>query len=307
MDDALLPYLICPQTHKKLISTNDVLVSETGEYKYPIYKKSIPLFAQQSCSDDGKIQQQHYDKIAKVYVENLNYPHTQEYSSYLDKAFLNTIDNNKLGVVAEVCCGTGEAFHLLKNKIKFGIGMDISLQMLIHAKKKLPEKNFYFIQADATLMPLKSNSIDTVLMLGGIHHIPNRKALFSEVSRILKPGGQFVWREPVSDFWVWKFLRDIIYRLSPMLDHQTESPLLYSDTVPVLENNNLTVDQWQTYGFFGFCLFMNSDVLFFNRLFRFIPGIRKLTYASTRLDDWITHRKLFKKSGLQVIGRAIKC
>ena len=307
MDNALLPYLICPQSHTKLVLEGDKLISESGQYQYPINREGIPLFAQQFCSDEGKIQQQHYDKIAKVYVENLNYPHTQEYSSYLDKAFLKTVDNTQLGVVAEVCCGTGEAFHLLKDTIKFGIGMDISEQMLLQAQQKLPEEKFHFIQADATLMPLKSASIDTVLMLGGIHHVPNRKELFSEISRILKPGGQFVWREPVSDFWLWKALRGIIYRLSPILDHQTESPLLYSDTIPVLESQSFIIKQWQTYGFFGFCLFMNSDVLFFNRLFRFIPGIRKLTYASTRLDDWITHKKLFKNSGLQVIGRAIKC
>jgi hypothetical protein len=39
---------------------------------------------------------------------------------------------------------------------------------------------------------------------------------------------------------------------------------------------------WKTYGFLGFCLLMNSDVLIFNRLFRFIPGIRAITRAFAR-------------------------
>ena len=306
MDEALLPYLVSPETHESLACLDEELVSETGSYKYSI-QHGIPMFAEKLCSEEGKIQQQHYDKIAKVYVENLAYPHTQEYTSYLDEKFLDAIDNKGLGVVAEVCCGAGEAFPLLKDKIEFGVGVDISLQMLLQAQQKLPEECFHFVQGDATQMPIKDSSIDTVIMLGGIHHVPDREALFSEVARILKPRGQFIWREPVSDFWLWRMLRSIIYRISPILDHQTERPLLYTETVPILEKSGLKLEKWQTYGFFGFCLFMNSDVLFFNRLFRFIPGIRSITRLSVMIDDWITHRKMLKNSGLQVIGKAVKC
>lgn len=306
MDEVVLPYLVCPENHESLSLSENKLITASGKCEYSI-QQDIPMFAEQFCSEEGRIQQQHYDNIAKVYVENLAYPHTQEYTSYLDKKFLESVGDRPLGVVAEVCCGAGEAFPLLKGRIEFGIGLDVSLQMLIQAKTKLHGNEFHYVQGDATQMPLKDDSVDTVIMLGGIHHVPDRKALFSEVSRILKTGGQFIWREPVSDFWLWKMLRSIIYRVSPILDHQTERPLLYSETVPILKKSGLQLEQWQTYGFFGFCLFMNSDVLFFNRFFRFIPGIRKLTRASVYIDDWITHRKVFKNSGLQVIGKAIKC
>ena len=49
---------------------------------------------------------------------------------------------------------------------------------------------------------------------------------------------------------------------------------------------------------------MNSDVLIFNRLFRFIPGIRAITRAFARLDDWITSRPSWTRRGLQVVGVA---
>lgn len=306
MDEALLPFLKSPENHEELILIKDELVSVSGEERYSV-RQGIPLFAEKNCSEEGRVQQKHYDKIAQIYVDNLSYPHTQEYTSYLDEKFLSVVDDEKLGVVAEVCCGAGEAFPLLKDKIELGIGLDISLQMLNQARKKLPEPKFHYVQGDATKIPIKDSSVDSVIMLGGIHHVPDRNALFSEIFRILKPGGQFIWREPVSDFWLWKILRSVIYRLSPVLDHQTERPLLYSETVPILEKTGFVIEKWQTYGFFGFCLFMNSDVLFFNRLFRFIPGIRKLTRVSANIDDWITHRQMFRKSGLQVIGKAIKC
>jgi hypothetical protein len=105
---------------------------------------------------------------------------------------------------------------------------------------------------------------------------------------------------------LWKFLRAIVYRLSPMLDHATERPLIHSETVPVLEAAGFSGITWRTCGFFGFCLFMNSDVLFVNRLFRFIPGIRGITRAVARFDDWCTRRSLLKKAGLQVVGSARK-
>jgi hypothetical protein len=91
-----------------------------------------------------------------------------------------------------------------------------------------------------------------------------------------------------------------------MLDHETERPLRYAETVPVLESAGFSGITWRTCGFLGFCLFMNSDVLFVNRLFRFVPGIRVVTRAFARFDDWCTRRVLLKRAGLQVVGTARK-
>jgi hypothetical protein len=51
---------------------------------------------------------------------------------------------------------------------------------------------------------------------------------------------------------------------------------------------------------------MNSDVLFFNRLFRFVPGIRAITRASTRLDEAALALRGPRRAGLQVVGIAPK-
>ena len=98
----------------------------------------------------------------------------------------------------------------------------------------------------------------------------------------------------------------MIYRMSPMLDPATERPLLYEETVPLLERTGLRSLRYQTHGFFGFCLFMNSDVLFVNRLFRFVPGIRAITRASARADEAILALPGLRRAGLQVVGIAQK-
>jgi ubiquinone/menaquinone biosynthesis C-methylase UbiE len=257
-------------------------------------------------NEDARRQQLHYDRIAAVYLENLDYPHTQEYMRYLDDALTAASGNTDLGSTAEICCGAADGFHLFQNRVQLGIGVDISANMLSAARQKLPDAKFGFLQGDATRLPLASSAFDTVVMLGGIHHVNDRRALFGEIARILKPGGRFIFREPVSDFFLWKWLRAIIYRLSPTLDADTERPLLRRETEPPLAGAGMQLAEWKTFGFLGYCLLMNSDVLVFNRLFRFLPGIRALTRAMCRMDDLTVRLPGLSGAGLIVIGVARK-
>jgi SAM-dependent methyltransferase len=303
---ALLALLRCPATGSALHQSGGFLVSADGAHGYAIADNGIPLFAAAFCSADALAQQAHYDTIAAAYVANLHYPHTEEYMAYLDRALLAVVDASSLGTVAEICCGRGEAFALLAERVTRGVGVDISLSMLEAAKDHHPGERFSFVQGDATTLPLADGSIDTVFMLGGIHHVNDRRRLFAQIARILKPGGRFYFREPVSDFFLWQWIRAIVYRLSPILDHDTERPLLQRETVPVLAACGLECQVWRTHGFLGFCLFMNSDVLVFNRLFRFIPGIRGVTRCFARLDGWILGLPWMSRAGLQVVGVAVK-
>ena len=298
--------LRCPVSGLALEQRGAMLVTSDGQHRYRISETGIALFAEQICSQDAKAQQQHYDKVADAYVTNLAYPHTQEYVAYLDRALLELVRPDTLAAVAEICCGLGEAFHLLGDAVGRGVGVDISVSMLEAARAELSADLHCLVQGDATCLPLADASFDSVFMLGGIHHVNDRQALFAEIARVLKPGGRFYFREPVSDLFLWRWIRAIVYRLSPALDHATERPLLHAETIPVLERCGLDCESWSTHGFLGFCVFMNSDVLVFNRLFRFVPGIRWLARASTRLDRWILSIPGLARAGLQVVGVAVK-
>ena len=304
--EQMIALLRCPQTGESLRQDGDHLVTESGTIRYKLDDSGVPLFAADFLSEEALTQQQHYDRIAETYAENLTYPHTLEYMSYLDDALRDTVNTEELGCCAEICCGTGEAFALFDQSIAEGVGIDVSISMLRIARKSFKNSPLFFVQGDATRLPLKNESFDSVIVLGGIHHVPDRRALFAQIFRILKPGGVFIWREPVSDLWLWKLLRSVVYRVSPMLDHETEKPLTYDETVPLLTDTGFSVTQWQTYGFLGFCIFMNSDVLFFNRFFRFIPGIRAITRLFDRFAEWCPRRSLLRRAGLQVIGKATK-
>tara|TARA_R110002072_G_scaffold6364_8_gene37612 strand:- start:9083 stop:10030 length:948 start_codon:yes stop_codon:yes gene_type:complete len=300
----MLPFLCCPIDGSTLALQNGELVSEKGRH-YKIDANGIPMFAEEFCSEDAIVQRQHYDHVSTAYLNNLEYPHTQEYMDYLDDILRKAVGLGPLGVTAEICCGGGEAFNLFAKQMKLGVGVDVSLNMLTAAHNKISSDTLSLIQGDATRLPLKSNSIDTIIMLGGIHHVPDRHALFSQLSRVLKPGGRFIWREPLSDFWLWRFLRAIIYRVSPMLDNETERPLLFSETEPLLRASGFKLNSWSTCGFIGFCFFMNSDVLFFNRFLRFIPGIRIISRMAAKFDSNILKIPGLRRAGLQVVGIAV--
>ncbi len=300
----ILALLACPRTREPLAERDGELVNRSGTGRYRITRSGIALFAEHFLGDEARRQQLHYDRVAQAYIENLTYPHTQEYAAYLDSELMAEFDAVDLGKVAEICCGRGEAFRLLGPRVGVGVGVDVSERMLEAAHADLPR--FAFIQGDATRLPLAGGALDAVVMLGGVHHVNDRAALFAEIHRVLKPGGRFYFREPLSDFFLWRFLRAIIYRLSPGLDYATERPLLKSETVPPLERVGFRVRTWRTLGFFGFCLFMNSDILVFNRLFRFMPGIRAITRAAVRLDRWTVKIPWLRDAGLQVVGVAQK-
>jgi ubiquinone/menaquinone biosynthesis C-methylase UbiE len=297
--------LLCdPVDHSNLTEVGDLLQSAGGR-QYMKDSNEIYLFATDFVNSDSLAQMNHFDRVSENYVANLEYPHTIEYMLYLDREFKSIVRSTKNENIAEICCGHGEFLKLFPNEQVTGCGVDISIKMLVEAKKTAGSK-FEYIQGDATKLPLRSSSFDAVFMFGGIHHVPDRDALFGEISRILKPGGFFYFREPLNDFWLWRCIRYFIYKISPALDFETERPLRFHETVPLMEQNGLSIVSWKPCGFLGFCLFMNSDVLIFNKLFRFVPGIKYITRFSTYIDASLLKLTILRRAGLQVVGSAQK-
>jgi ubiquinone/menaquinone biosynthesis C-methylase UbiE len=256
------------------------------------------------ASESAERQRRHYDRVAERYAANLGYPHTREYMRYLDSEFVGLLPAGRVGVVVELCCGTGEAYALVADRADYALGVDVSVQMLMRAQHRHPRLRV--LQADATRLPLQDGIADMVLIHGGIHHVPDRLGLFREVSRILKRNGRFYFHEPVDDFWLWRLIRKLVYRVSPALDHTTEAPLRKASTFGNLTAAGLRPVAWKTRGLIGFCLFMNSDILIVNRAFRFVPGIRLITRAACRLDDWLSRFRGLESAGLIALGAAEK-
>ena len=73
-------------------------------------------------------------------------------------------------------------------------GLDFSDDMLAKAKKnalKMGYTNVEFIQGDIEDMPLESDIADVVVSNCVLNLVPDKQKAFSEIFRILKPGGHF--------------------------------------------------------------------------------------------------------------------
>lgn len=72
--------------------------------------------------------------------------------------------------------------------------LDYSPDMMERAKRRAEKRgvpNIRFMQGDVGKLPFDSESFDLVLSLNGFHAFPDKEAAYSEIFRVLKPGGIF--------------------------------------------------------------------------------------------------------------------
>lgn len=108
---------------------------------------------------------------------------------------LDLIKINPLSIL-DLGSGTGYGSKKLKQRFKKAqfFQCDISIEMLKVARKKTPtffSKN-HFLCADAGKMPLPENQFDLVFSSLMLQWCDNLDVVFTEVKRLLKPGGIFL-------------------------------------------------------------------------------------------------------------------
>src|SRR3989344_3361087 len=86
--------------------------------------------------------------------------------------------------ILDIGCGTGTHLNLLDNVI----GFDISEKMLYKAKIK----NRPLVQGDASNLPIKQNSFDTVFCFYSTLNLVDLEKSSKEISRILKQSGKLL-------------------------------------------------------------------------------------------------------------------
>ena len=93
-------------------------------------------------------------------------------------------------VVVDLGCGPGGIAYFLSQKGAKVIGIDVTLPFLKHAVS-YGEDALLFVGGDAHALPIKSGSIDLVLVIDAIEHVSNPRQVIGECCRVLKKGGLF--------------------------------------------------------------------------------------------------------------------
>lgn len=98
---------------------------------------------------------------------------------------------NDSSIILDAGCGDNGMVLEFMTVPKLIVGIDIDKKSL--DKNQIINKK---IVADLKDIPLNSNSVDIVLSEFVIEHIDNPDLVFKEISRVLKPGGVFVFITP---------------------------------------------------------------------------------------------------------------
>jgi demethylmenaquinone methyltransferase/2-methoxy-6-polyprenyl-1,4-benzoquinol methylase len=106
------------------------------------------------------------------------------------------VKKKKPETILDVATGTGDlAIAMLKTGANTIVGVDISVNMLQVAKKKLsatPQSSVTLQLADGEKLPFEDASFDVVTIVFGVRNFDNRLAGLKEMHRVLNPGGTLI-------------------------------------------------------------------------------------------------------------------
>jgi ubiquinone/menaquinone biosynthesis C-methylase UbiE len=126
-----------------------------------------------------------WDRIRKLHVADASVEEAIR-SALGDKPFRSLLD---LGT------GTGRMLELFGAEIERGLGLDLSLDMLLLARDRLERaglKHCSVRQGDIYDLPLGNDSFDVVILHQVLHFLDDGARAIREAARVLRPGGRLL-------------------------------------------------------------------------------------------------------------------
>lgn len=122
------------------------------------------------------------------------------------------------GLVLDASCGTGDITIELKKKGVKVIGINISEEEIMLARKKADEEGVKidFVIGDLTNAPFKDKIFSQIISLDTLEHIKDDDSVFQEFGRMLKRSGKLILSVPYGAtnsaklFWEQRILRKLI-------------------------------------------------------------------------------------------------
>jgi SAM-dependent methyltransferase len=119
--------------------------------------------------------------MARVGLYDYQQPHIDIIAEALD--VLGSVDGRTVG---DIGCGNGRYVDALRTAGANVIGIDLSQGMLANVAP--PRSGL--AAADAQTVPLASGSLDAVLMMHMLYHVPDPERAVAESARVLRRGGR---------------------------------------------------------------------------------------------------------------------
>jgi len=204
-------------------------------------------------------------------------------------------------VVLDCMSGAGELGRVIANRVAALHLTDLSIDMLelVDPGAGATVRTC----ADARFLPYRSESFDAVFVRGGLHHVyQNHSSVLSEIYRVLRPGGWFVCSEPCDDNWLVRTTRRVMYHLSDQFEPEDERGFSHREIVDAFTQARFRNIKLSPFGYSGYALMGNTDVL---PIFRRIRS-RVIIDALIRFDEISPRIWLWRQLALCCIIRGQK-
>ena len=182
----------CPSCRENLARNGDSFTCSRCGRVYPLKSGMVDFLTSLPLSDAQQVVQKTFNDVASSYdnaivrlVEGLACP-WRDYTANLESFMANAGGK----VILDVGCGTAFPVGSFIPQTSIYLGMDISLEMLSHARALLGENlNAALWNIDAERIPLPDNCIDLCLALMAFNVFPNPHKAATEIHRVLKKDG----------------------------------------------------------------------------------------------------------------------
>ena len=162
--------------------------------------------------------------------------------------------------VLEPMCGYSEGKDILEKNLgvlKSYEGFDYSAILIEKVKEVAPELNVYF-QDISTFKSTKK--FDIIIIIGGLHHVPTIcDEVVKNLSNNLQKDGVFIILEPTHDNFIFRKIRERIYKKNTLFDQETEQAFELKKLNNLFLKNDYTI-KFQMYpGLLSYIFFYNPD------------------------------------------------
>lgn len=219
----------------------------------------------------NKVEQQinNFNNRLDNYLKKKNSRQRQTYISLLWRLVFHTLSLPAQDVcILEPMCGWGAYDFVSKNlsgNIQRYDAFDYSEKMIAIGKKMYPAVNFWV--QDATTFRPSEIKYDIILLIGGLHHIPEyAQGVLENLSKCLKPNGCIINSEPTYNNHLFSFLCNYIYRKNKNFDQETERRFSLTELNSYYSSAGLKIDKQLYPGLLAYLLWYNPDIFpFFNK------------------------------------------
>jgi len=178
------------------METTEQELKEIVRKKYAEIANQDPALNAASCCGAGPVSQEVYNIMTDDYTTVEGY--TAEADLGLGCGLPTQFAQIKKGdVVIDLGSGAGNDCFVARHETGAEgkvIGIDFTEEMIARARRNAEARglnNVEFRQGDIEHMPVNDNVADVIVSNCVLNLVPNKRQVFKEIARVLKPGGHF--------------------------------------------------------------------------------------------------------------------